>query len=246
MYAVIAELVAFNPTLYKELGQSLIRKHTCETFFKKLKDEYIFANSTRLMEVLILTNDMCCGQQESSDDTQCKLTKHINSYKIEYLKTLLEFINMNDNTKPMIETVMTILTTANKRKQLPQYLQELAKKCSTAYSGCGLFISFQDAFFKWQKDIELEKLAAHTNINMYDWHETVEALFEEEGQNDSSLQYWYLDDQRKVHSPAKQSEPQSVCNYSGRCAVFQEILTVVLVGNKMKKSWSRIPEMEYM
>ena len=240
-YAVIAELVIFNPILYKELAQSLIRKHTFETFFKKLKKEYVFPNSTRLMEALILTSDMSC-------DTQCKLTERINSYKIEHLKTLLQFINMNDNTMPMIETVMVILTTANKRKQLPQYLQALASKCSTDYSGCRLFISFQDAFFKWQKDIELDKIMARTNINIHDWHETVEALFEDEGQNDTSLQYWYLDDQRKVHSPAEemneQNVPQSVCNYSGRCALFQETLTTLLVANKMKKSWSRILEID--
>ena len=244
MYAVIAELVTFNPILYTELGQTLIRKQTFKTFFKKLKDEYVFANSTRLMEALILTSDMSYDHQESSDDTQCKLTEHIHSYKIEYLKTLLQFISMNDTTRPMVETVMTILTTANKRKQLPQYLQELANKCSTDYSGCGLFISFQDAFFKWQKDIELDKIIARTNVNMCDWHETVEVLFEVEGQNSTSLQYWYLDDQRKVHSPTEeineQSKPQSISNYSGRCAVFQETLTALLVVSKMKNSGNGI------
>ena len=247
MYAVIAELVMFNPILYKELGQSLIRKQTFWIFFKKLKDKNIFAKSTRLMEALILTSDMAYDQ-ESSDDTQCRLTEHINSYKIEYLKTLLQFISMNDTTRPMVETAMTILTTANNRKQLPQYLQELANKCSTDYSGCGLFISFQDAFFKWQKDIELDKIIACTNVHMCDWQETVEALFEDEGQNDTSLQYWYLDDQKKVHSPTEeineQSEPHSGCNYSGRCEVFQETLTALLVANKMKNTWSGILEME--
>ena len=83
---------------------------------------------------------------------------------------------------------------------------------------------------------------------MCDWHETVEALFEDEGQNDTSLQYWYLYDQRKVHSPTEeineQSKPQSVSNYSGRCEVFQETLTALLVANKMKNSWSGILEME--
>ena len=157
MYAVIAELVMFNPILYKELGQSLIRKQTFWIFFKKLKDKNIFAKSTRLMEALILTSDMSYDQ-ESSDDTQCRLTEHINSYKIEYLKTLLQFISMNDTPRPMVETAMTILTTANKRKQLPQYLQELANKCSTDYSGCGLLYHFKMHSSNGRKTLNWTKL----------------------------------------------------------------------------------------
>ena len=237
MYNVIAELVRFNPIVYKKLSHLLIRRQHFETFVANLKNAYILFHSRSLMEALILTSDIFCSDQEVNEDIQCNLTKHIQSYKIEYLKLLLQAISMSNYSVPSIETVMTILATANKRKQLPQYLKALADECSTDYCGCGVFVSFKDAFLKWQKDIELDKLIARADISMYDWHETVEALFEDDGQNDTSLQYWYLEDQRKFLSPAEETNEQrgTESTASDRCTVFNKTLSALLRANEIKK-----------
>ena len=223
IFDVIAELIRFNPILFKILSHSLIKRHKFDLFFEKMENVKNVANCTKLMQSLILTCNYAFNRHESSDDTLCFLGQLIQSYKIEYMKILLQIISIRANTGPMIETIMKVLVTENKRNHLSQVLEALANKCATDHSGCGLFLSFKDAFWKWQKNMELQKVISDTDISTGDWNKTVEVLFAEDGQK-NSLYYWYLQDSNKFHSISEldetneQSDPPDA--NSSRCMDF--------------------------
>ena len=217
IFDVIAEHIKFNPRLYNQLKQSLRKRHIFEAFFQMMNDDYVFANSTKLMESLVFTQDTFISQEKSHEETSI-------SKRMEYVKTLLQIISMSANTGKMIATAMKILVHANKRKQLPQYLKVLAAKCSTDFSGCGLFVSFKDAFQEWQKRMELDKVIAYTGISTDDWNQTVESLFAVDGEKDTSLHYWYMEEEQKIQS---ETEPEGTSEQHGapeansdRCTEF--------------------------
>ena len=246
IFDTIAGLIRFNPMLFNKLNYSLINSETFELFIEKMTDENNFANCTKLMETLIISRDRFCNQQEAKEETLLHLAEYINSYKMEYLKTLFQVISMSTNIRPMLETIMKVLVTVNQRNCLPAFVEGLAKECATDHSGCGLFLSFKDAFWKWQKDMELQNIIADTDISTDDWHKTVEVLFAEDGQRDS-LYYWYLQDSNKFHTTSEHEETSEQSGLpdanSSRCIEFHKNFCAI-VSKHLEQQFPSMPEID--
>lgn len=192
-FDLLGELVKFNIEAFKSFDQILNTPPKFDKFTstvnRNLVDSNMFIRSL-VLSLEHLTNDESAVKEYAKKEN--KLLMYIGDFnkQLDYLYKLIKIINVQNLTQENVSclnTTLVFLMFANRKKQLPRYLQALRdeKEDMMDVSGCSnLLRNFRDLLIFWQdhylhKDKDCSALEKSSRISFDYWKQTVSILVDE-------------------------------------------------------------------
>ncbi|VDI28622.1 Trpc4-associated protein [Mytilus galloprovincialis] len=181
--------ILFKEMLFKLQMENVIFDKFTSTVNRNLVDSNMFIRSL-ILSLEHLTNDESPCRDYAKKEN--KLLMYIGDFnkQLDYLYKLIKIINVQNLTQENVSclnTTLVFLMFANRKNQLPRYLQALRdeKEDMMDVSGCtNLLRNFRDLLIFWQdhylhKDKDCSALEKSSRISFDYWKQTVSILVDE-------------------------------------------------------------------
>lgn len=192
-FDLLGELVKFNIEAFRSFDEILNTTSKFDKFTstvnRNLVDSNMFIRSL-ILSLEHLTNDESLVKDYAKKEN--RLLMYIGDFhkQLDYLYKLIKIINVQNLTQENVSclnTTLVFLMFANRKNQLPRYLQALRdeKEDVMDVSGCSnLLRNFRDLLIFWQdhylhKDKDCSALEKSSRISFDYWKQTVSILVDE-------------------------------------------------------------------
>ncbi|RUS72825.1 hypothetical protein EGW08_019418 [Elysia chlorotica] len=225
-FDLLGELIKFNIVAFKAFDEILATDQKFEKFVnmvnRNLVDSNMFIRSLVLSlehfrsegseKSLLYDSSPCSGAGGSGSGDhsplrkESKLVGYIGDFtrQLEYLFKLINNISVQTLTQENVSclnTTLVFLMFANKRKQLPRYLQALRDErddaLGTVNGSSSILQNFRELLLFWQdhylhKDKDCSALEKSSKISFAYWKTTVSMLVSDDKKSDTAVCY-YID-----------------------------------------------------
>ncbi|BFZ19837.1 hypothetical protein BsWGS_22878 [Bradybaena similaris] len=216
-FDLLGELIKFNIEAFKAFDAILATEQKFEKFVTMVNRNLVDSNMFIRSLVLSLEHFRVEGTEKtlnfvasvegdkgSGERRESKLVNYIGNFtrQLDYLYRLINIISVQNLTQENVSclnTTLVFLMFANKRNQLPLYLQALGEKQDEALdnvSGSSSILqNFRDLLIFWQdhylhKDKDCSALEKSSKIDFAYWKTTVSMLVSDDKKSPTSVCYY--------------------------------------------------------
>jgi len=209
-FDLLGELIKFNIEAFKAFDAILTTDSKFEKFVAMVNKSLVDSNMFIRSLILSLEHFRTEGSEKVSlalgllDQKDSKLVNYIGDFQrqLDYLYKLINIItvqNLTQENVSCLNTTLVFLMFANKRSQLPRYLQALKDEQDDALENVNqtssILQNFRDLLKFWQdhylhKDKDCSALEKSSKISFSYWKTTVSTLVSEDNSLPTSVSFY--------------------------------------------------------
>ncbi|KAI8746483.1 short transient receptor potential channel 4-associated protein-like isoform X1 [Biomphalaria glabrata] len=214
-FDLLGELIKFNIEAFKAFDAILASEDKFDKFVTMVNKSLVDSNMFIRSLILSLENFRAEGSEKSlnfvtsldgerGEKRESRLVSYIGDFskQLEYLYKLINIISVQNLTQENVSclnTTLVFLMFANKRNQLPKYLQALRDEQDDALENVNgtssILQNFRDLLIFWQdhylhKDKDCSALEKSSRISFAYWKTTVSMLVSEDKSLPTSVSYY--------------------------------------------------------
>ncbi|KAL5022171.1 hypothetical protein ScPMuIL_001326 [Solemya velum] len=199
-FDLLGEMIKFNFEAFKTFDEILNTSVKLEKFVDKVNRNLV--DSNMFIRSLILSLEHFTNNEEEFKEyskKESQLLSYIGDFnrQLDYLYRLINIIkveNLTQENVSCLNTTLVILMFANRKHQLPNYLQALRdeKEGMLEVNGSTIMRNFRDLLIFWQdhylhKDKDCSALEKSSRISFDYWKQTVCTLVADDPNNDTAI-----------------------------------------------------------
>lgn len=203
-FDLLGELCKFNVEAFRNFDKVLSTDERCEKFLEVVNRNLV--DSNMFIRSLVLSYEHFNSAQTEYKDysnSESRLLKHVSSLdmQLNYLQKLINVINVETLTQENVSclnTTLVFLMFANRKSQIPQYLQGLMTNMSPrgeCITDSQILKNFRDLLVFWQdhylhKDKDCSALEKSSRIDFDFWKNTVNILVSDNRELSTSILHY--------------------------------------------------------